>query len=181
MAIPKDTKDWTWVLDRPCLECGFDTAIVEPSSIGRLLRENVAAWEPLLASILAPMRPSDEIWSALEYGCHVRDVFRVYLGRLDRMLAEDDPLYPNWDQDATAVEERYGEQSPTAVSEQLRAAGDLLAERFDQVQADQWERTGRRSDGARFTVESFSRYLIHDPIHHLYDVRTGFETLGVGH
>jgi hypothetical protein len=145
-----------------------------------MIRENVAAWEALLASSAVAVRPSDEIWSGLEYGCHVRDVFRVYLGRLDRMLAEDDPLYPNWDQDATALEDRYGEQSPTAVSEQLRAAGDLLATRFDQVQGDQWERTGRRSDGARFTVDSFSRYLIHDPIHHLYDVRAGFERLGAG-
>ena len=22
--IVPDTKDWTWVLDRPCEECGFD-------------------------------------------------------------------------------------------------------------------------------------------------------------
>jgi hypothetical protein len=38
------------------------------------------------------------------------------------------------------------------------------------VTGDQWERTGRRSDGARFTVETFARYFIHDPVHHLYDV-----------
>lgn len=25
MAITPDTKDWTWVLERPCPECGFDT------------------------------------------------------------------------------------------------------------------------------------------------------------
>jgi hypothetical protein len=34
----------------------------------------------------------------------------------------------------------------------------------------QWERTGARSDGARFSVDSFARYLIHDPVHHLHDV-----------
>ena len=34
----------------------------------------------------------------------------------------------------------------------------------------QWQRTGRRSDGASFTVETFARYFIHDPVHHLYDV-----------
>jgi hypothetical protein len=38
------------------------------------------------------------------------------------------------------------------------------------VTGAQWERTGRRSDGARFTVETFARYFIHDPVHHLYDV-----------
>jgi hypothetical protein len=38
------------------------------------------------------------------------------------------------------------------------------------VSAGQWQRTGRRSDGAHFTVETFARYFIHDPVHHLYDV-----------
>jgi hypothetical protein len=40
-----------------------------------------------------------------------------------------------------------------------------------------WSRTGARSDGARFTVDSFARYMIHDPVHHLHDVRIGFATL----
>jgi len=38
------------------------------------------------------------------------------------------------------------------------------------VSGDQWQRTGFRSDGAWFTVESFARYFIHDLVHHLYDV-----------
>ena len=24
MSITPDTKDWTWVLERPCPECGFE-------------------------------------------------------------------------------------------------------------------------------------------------------------
>jgi hypothetical protein len=38
------------------------------------------------------------------------------------------------------------------------------------VTGDQWQRTGKRSDGASFTVETFARSFIHDPVHHLYDV-----------
>jgi hypothetical protein len=44
------------------------------------------------------------------------------------------------------------------------------------VAEEQWLRTGTRSDGARFTVESFARYLIHDPVHHLHDVTTDLST-----
>lgn len=40
----------------------------------------------------------------------MRDVHRVYAGRVGRMLAEDEPYYENWDQDATAVDDRYAEQ-----------------------------------------------------------------------
>ena len=30
MPIVPDDKDWTWVLERPCPECGFDAATVPP-------------------------------------------------------------------------------------------------------------------------------------------------------
>ena len=86
------------------------------------------------------------------------------------MLREDDPLYPNWDQDVTAVEERYGEQDPAVVSAQLVEAAGGLADAFDGVRGEQWLRPGRRSDGARFNIAGFSRYLLHDPVHHLCDV-----------
>jgi hypothetical protein len=110
------------------------------------------------------------VWSPSEYGCHVRDVFRLFDFRLELMLAEDDPMFPNWDQDETAISDRYDLQDPLVVRRELAIAGDLLAERFDAVTASEWLRTGLRSDGARFTVESFGRYLLHDPIHHLWDV-----------
>ena len=100
----------------------------------------------------------------------MRDVFRLYRTRLDLMIDHDDPLFANWDQDATAVAERYNEQDPSVVSADLVAAGRALADGFDAVAGDQWQRRGRRSDGASFTVDSFARYLIHDPVHHLWDV-----------
>ena len=106
----------------------------------------------------------------MEYACHVRDVFRLYDQRLELMLSQDDPLFPNWDQDETAVADRYGEQDPAEVAAALRQAAFAIAGRFEGVTGDQWRRTGTRSDGARFTVETFARYFVHDPVHHLYDV-----------
>jgi hypothetical protein len=46
----------------------------------------------------------------------------------------------------------------------------VLAEAFAVVRGDQWDRPGRRSDGAAFTVETFALSMIHDPVHHLWDV-----------
>jgi DinB superfamily len=170
VAIVPDTKDWTWVLRRPCSECGLDTSSVTRADIPAMIRANAAAWQEPLGTPDAARRPLPAKWSPLEYGCHVRDVFRLYHYRLGLMLTEDDPLYPNWDQDETAVADRYGEQDPAEVARQLRAAADTLAGRFAAVSGDQWRRPGRRSDGAVFTVETFGRYLVHDPVHHLYDV-----------
>lgn len=169
--ITADTKDWTWVIERRCPECGFDAASCPPGEVAGLVRENVAEWRRLLAEgVLRPGRPDESTWLSLEYACHVRDVYRRYDARVMLMLAEDDPLYPNWDQDASAVDDCYDEQVPADVVSQLGAAGDMLAARLDELAAEAWMRTGRRSDGAAFTVESIARYMIHDPIHHIWDV-----------
>ena len=158
------------MLRRPCPECGLDTSTVTGADIPVMIRANAAAWQQPLAAPQAARRPRPGTWSPLEYGCHVRDVFVLFRERLGLMLTEDDPLFPNWDQDETAVDGRYGEQDPAEVGRQLSAAGDALAGRFAAVSGNEWRRPGRRSDGAAFTVETFGRYLIHDPVHHLYDV-----------
>ena len=180
MPITPDTKDWTWVLERVCPECGFDVRAFPREDTGRLIRNNAREWARLLKSPVVAQRPSDDVWSGLEYACHVRDVLRLYCRRLVLMLEQDDPLYPNWDQDAAAVEAHYGEQDPVTVSSEVEAAADDLAEAFDRLQAGDWDRPGRRSDGARFTVESFARYFVHDPVHHVHDVRKGYRSLGYG-
>jgi hypothetical protein len=170
--IVPDDKDWTWVLQRPCPECGFDARTVDERAVGDMIRVNAAQWQGLLDRPPAEVRarPVPDRWSTLEYAAHVRDVFRLYLQRLRSMLDTDDPLYPNWDQDDTAVRERYNEQDPADVAVDLAAAAEALARAFDEVGNHEWSRPGRRSDGAQFTVASFATYLIHDPIHHLWDV-----------
>ena len=169
-AIEPDTKNWTWVLDRPCADCGFDAAAVDVQRTGEMVRSIGQQWQSVLRAPSVAVRPQPSVWSPLEYACHVRDVFELFDRRLELMLTENDPRFENWDQDQTAVESDYGSQDPTAVSDALTVAGVRLADRFDTVGGDQWGRRGFRSDGAEFTVDSFARYFLHDPIHHLWDV-----------
>ena len=169
-TVVPDTKDWTWVLRRPCPECGFDSRSVVREEVPALLRGNAAEWRALLAGGEVRRRPRPGVWSPLEYGCHVRDACRVYDERVRLMLTTDDPAYPNWDQDATAVADRYGEQDPGTVAAELDEAAGALADRFAGVSGDGWRRTGNRSDGASFTVESIGRYFLHDVVHHVHDV-----------
>ncbi len=169
-GIVADTKDWTWVLDRQCPECGFDTRTVTRDDIGAMVRANAAAWVGILQRDDVATRPRPDVWSPLEYACHVRDVFRVFDERLALMLGVDAPEFPNWDQDATAVQERYREQAPDVVADGLMRAAESVAAAFDAVPDEAWRRTGRRSDGSAFTVETMARYFVHDPEHHVYDV-----------
>jgi len=170
MPITPDTKDWTWVLERPCAECGFSAAELSFNDVPALVRQNAAAWAPVLQRTDVAARPDDATWSALEYAAHVRDVFRIFRTRLGLILAEDDPLFENWDQDATAEAERYNEQDPQVVSAELAEAAASVADAFAAVAPADRERTGRRSDGARFTVTTLAQYFVHDPTHHLHDV-----------
>ena len=89
MAITPDTKDWTWVLQRPCPECGFDTQGFPVEAVPGMIMANVAAWQAALdGADDARARPEPSTWSPLEYACHVRDVFAIFLERLELMLAE---------------------------------------------------------------------------------------------
>ena len=166
-----DDKDWTWTLLRPCPECGFDAAAIEPVAIPALVREAASRWPDVLARPDATTRPAPATWSALEYACHVRDVHRVFRQRLELMLAEDDPTFANWDQDETALTNRYWEQEPAVVSVEVTESGAALADAYTMVGDGDWDRTGVRSNGSTFTVESLGRYLLHDLFHHIWDVR----------
>lgn len=165
-----DTKDWTWVLERPCTQCGFDSAGLTPSEVGPRLLTAVAQLAGALDREDVRHRPDANTWSPLEYACHVRDVCRIFRERLGRMLTEQSPAFDNWDQDVTAVEDNYNAQDPSVVKVDLLAAADQLAADYAAVPDTAWERTGARSDGAHFSVLALGRYLVHDPAHHAWDV-----------
>ena len=168
--LPPDDRDWTWILDRPCPDCGFDASAGRRDELGAEVRAVGARWSAQLGQDGIRVRTRPDRWSALEYGCHVRDVLRLADERLGLLLDEDDPVFANWDQDQTAVTERYDLQDPGTVRADLLVAAEVLATRLDDVSGDQWNRPGRRSNGSPFTVESLARYIVHDPIHHLWDV-----------
>jgi hypothetical protein len=166
-----DDKDWTWVLERACPDCGADVGRLSILDVAQLNRSNAAAWTEVLAdTAAADVRPGPDVWSPLEYAAHVRDVFRLFLTRLELMLDEDDPMFANWNPNETAEAERYDLQDPATVANQLSEAANTLADRFEALTPEQLDRPGRRSDGAAFSVLSFARYEIHDPLHHLWDV-----------
>ena len=172
MTIDPDTKDWTWVLERACDECGFDTTAFEISHLPDLIRESSHGWPRALADPDACVRPVPHIWSPLEYACHVRDVHLLFDSRVTLMLEQDTPVFENWDQDTTAVAQEYGDQDPAVVGVDLVEAAGAAAGRYAAVAGEQWSRRGTRSDGSAFTVESLGRYHLHDVVHHLFDVRS---------
>jgi hypothetical protein len=169
-TIVPDTKDWTWVLERPCAECGFDAGSVRREELPHRVQANAGAWQSVLEQSGAASRPTSAVWSPLEYACHVRDVHLVFGERVRLMLAVDDPLFENWDQDAAAVRGSYADQEPASVAAELVAAAAAMSRSYASLEGHQWDRPGRRSNGSAFTVDSLARYHLHDVEHHLHDV-----------
>jgi len=156
------------VITQGCAECGFTP--FDARSAAARLRSSVPRWSAALRGAAATTRPEPLTWSPLEYGCHVRDVNRTMGRRLELMLAEDGALFENWDQDATAIEDRYWAQDPAAVAEELAASAEQAASTLDSVSGESWQRRGTRSNGSQFTVETLAVYFLHDVEHHLHDV-----------
>jgi hypothetical protein len=150
------------------MECGFTP--FDATLAADRLRASVPRWRVALSAPGATTRPAPLTWSPLEYGCHVRDVNRTMGGRFELMLADDGARFANWDQDVTAIEDRYWEQDPATVADELADAAERAAATLDSVSGEQWQRRGTRSNGSQFTVETLAVYFLHDIEHHLYDV-----------
>lgn len=171
MTIEPDTKDWTWVLDRRCPECGFDAWSKARSVLAGEVAANAQRMAALLAGSASPtQRPRPSAWSLLEYGAHVRDVHLVFTERLMLMLEHQAPAFANWDQNEAARLGRYQGQRPAQVAAEIAISGERFAAVLRAVDADAWERPGLRSNGSRFTVETLARYALHDLVHHWHDV-----------
>jgi len=168
---PNDDKDWTWVISEPCPECGFDPTVVSASQLSDALRDAGTRWRQVPQLPGADRRPSPQVWSPLEYAAHVRDVYSIMGNRAELMLTESAPTFPNWDQDATALQMRYWDADPVVLADEIAQAAARTAAVFGAVSAEQWERTGYRSNGAVFTVRTLGIYCLHDLVHHLHDVR----------
>ncbi|WP_194819216.1 DinB family protein [Nocardia sp. XZ_19_385] len=189
MAIVPDDKNWTWVLEKTCPECGFDAPATAYEKVPGLTRDYAARLAGALTKDDATVRPDENTWSALEYAAHVRDVCRIFTYRTDiaaRRAATDPqvpgfdattgvadglPLFSNWDQDVTAIADNYGAQDPAVVATELVEAAESIARAIESVPAADHELAVRRSDGSGFTVESLAIYFLHDVVHHVHDVR----------
>lgn len=172
--IEPDPVDWSWVLERPCADCGFRQEDVAADGIPRIVRDAGRRYAAVLGRVDVRSRPAEGVWSPLEYACHVRDVCSVMQARLEQILAGEGvaPVhFANWDQDAAAVEQRYWASDPATVRTELERAFEAAAVAFERPRSHEWDWVGIRGDGHAFTALSLGRYLVHDLVHHLWDVK----------
>ena len=171
MSEPAETND--------CSACGFVGSAVTPTDavaalrgFGRRYRAPLTRFLPGEDGIsIVRQRPESGplTWSALEYACHVRDVFAWYDTRVTASLVEDRPVFGGPDPDEAATENRYNDAHPTEVADELAANAERLAATFESVGDDQWDRLHVRRGHERSVLFAAQR-AAHEGNHHLLDI-----------
>ncbi|HEY7324798.1 MAG TPA: DinB family protein [Streptosporangiaceae bacterium] len=159
-----------------CAECGYEFESLDHGEILAALLSLAGSHRQLLTSVppdLLRAHPRAGSWSALEYGCHVRDVLRFQRDRVMLAQAADTPEFTSMRRDERAVEERYNEQDPAVVAGQLAIAASDLADALGSLKAEGWQRTGVYPWPVREvrTVEWIGQRTAHELAHHLFDCR----------
>jgi hypothetical protein len=143
------------------------------TEIVKTLRATPVVARALVAGSTSPglrHRPAPGEWAIIEVVAHLADTEERALGRVRRMLAEDDPELAPFDQEALA-EERHDLdldlEGELARLEQLRRQHLALLEGLD---GSGWERTGRHGQHGRMSVELYETHVAAEEVDHLAQV-----------
>ena len=117
-------------------------------------------------------RPAPDVWSALEYAAHTRDVFAFYRERIERVLAEERPLLHAVGFGDREEERTYNDEAPAATADGVTGEATAVASLLEGLDDDGWARVGLASDGsgAERTVRVLAERVVHDAHHHLLDI-----------
>jgi hypothetical protein len=163
-----------------CGACGFDGASYDASSLLAALRALGPSWRALISSSgqLLRVRPQPEIWSAIEYAAHSRDVTALHTFGVEQALTDEEPTFPAIDGEdlIQASSGSYGDADADEVVQALDAEATRLARLADDAGTDAWTR-GLTIGESRMDVRRLLEHALHDSLHHLDDVERGMSAI----
>ncbi|UXX96676.1 HAD-IA family hydrolase [Streptomyces sp. AD2-2] len=122
-------------------------------------------------------RPAPGSWPALEYACHVRNVYGVYSiydvcgTRHRRPLTEHEPTREPVRHDERAEQGARNQQSPTATPPDLERNAHRFAALAGEISAPRWSRSAVPPlPRERRTVGRMVRRAAHEALPHLHDI-----------
>lgn len=103
---------------------------------------------------LLTWRPAPGKWSIHDIVCHMRDAERDgYLYRYRRVLAEDNPTFPDVDGDKLALERQYGRMNLREAVWDWRAARKEVLALLKKIRPEQWQRIGTHESVGPMSLE----------------------------
>ncbi|MEV6428965.1 DinB family protein [Nocardia sp. NPDC051463] len=161
------------------MECGFVYDLDMARAVPELARGHAAEYATLLrgdhAELRRRLRP--EVWSPLEYACHMRDVLLAQRERVLLTRRQDTPTAQNMGRDERVEHEGYAEQQPADVARQLGDAALLFANVLDRLAPADWDRTiiYLFPEPQQRSVRWVAVHTLHELRHHLLDMRRQLE------
>lgn len=132
--------------------------------------EVVAALEGFASDELTA-RPLPGKWTAAEIVNHLADSEMNSALRLRRLLTEDNPLLPGYDQDFYAVHFRYNERPIEPALAALRGARETSAQILAQMSESDWQRTGTHTESGPYSMTDWLRIYAAHAHNHAAQIR----------
>ena len=163
-----------------CAACGFDGGQYDEGSLLAGLRALGPSWRARIGESGAELRvrPAPDVWSAIEYAAHSRDVTALHAFGVEQALTGDEPAFPAIEGDdlIQSAAATYEEEDPDAVVTALGSAADRMAQLAELAGTTAWSR-GLTIGDSRMDVRRLLEHALHDSLHHLDDVGRGLGTL----
>jgi hypothetical protein len=115
-------------------------------------------------------RTIPEKWSLLELVCHMWRVQQVFAGRLQAMLAEEEPALPAYSPDNDGEFERMAARPASEVRTAFLRDRDHFNARLKELSPAEWHRRGRHPAYPHYDVHFLVEYLAHHEAHHIYQL-----------
>jgi hypothetical protein len=158
-----------------CEQCEFQYELPRAENAGAVIVSEAG----LLCGIVRDpandlsRRRQPDVWSPLEYTCHVRDVLLMQRERIFEARRVECPTPVPMGREERAGYDGYAEQDPARVAVQLEAAAFMFANALARLGPDDWERTMIYNfpTASKRTLRWVAVHTEHELRHHLLDVR----------
>jgi hypothetical protein len=162
-----------------CDACDFDGGRFDDAGLLAALHALGARWRSLLMTAGTELRsrPAPDVWSAIEYAAHSRDVLALHVYGVEQAIAVDEPVFPPISDDLVeTAAATYGDSDPDEVADELGTQASRLAQVADDAGTASWPR-GLTIGDSRSDIRRMLEHALHDSTHHLGDVERGLARL----
>ena len=157
-----------------CDQCGYEYELGTAEAVAPQIVEGVADIVGTMRAAGPDLhgRRQPEVWSPLEYGCHLRDVLLVQRERLLAARRTDRPTFEPMGRDERVEHDGYADQDPTDVVRQLTDAAALFANDLALLTSAEWDRTVvyRYPKTWERSLRWVAVHTLHEVRHHSLDI-----------
>lgn len=114
-------------------------------------------------------KPANE-WSVIENIGHLIDIDELYVGRVDRILAEERPEFPRFEPDPIVATKGYQQMNGHALLEQFIATRQATIDGLSTIEPDELHRAGVHAVYGEMTLHRLVEQLVNHDQKHLVQI-----------